>query len=211
MIQTFSNYLSVMGSRTSRSAKSSKTSTQPLYKHPYHNRSTKSIANSTPQQKKDNGSSPATQAYEPSSTTETNEDDFIDMEWSPPPNNLMIDHRIEFIVSGYIRQFQTIFPEQIIPDEISSIILSFIANAFSTIDCYTWKITDPSIINKILNAKPGDKFVSESFEMAKCKWKLKFMPIDKYQQFRIYLQLLHMSKNVKTITFSRLWRIPEIM
>eukprot|EP01084_Bolivina_argentea_P281216 481113_1 len=123
------------------------------------------------------------------------------------------------IVFGYVRYIQSSFdatnkPYYNIPSPISVIILSYIDNLFDNKDEYEWKIDNPSLVNKILTAKCGDKFESEYFILCRLKCKLIIYPNGNDQELKgsfIINLFFELPSCIEKIIFVRIFRVKENM
>ena len=117
------------------------------------------------------------------------------------------------IVNAFIHEIQQVFPYEIniyynIPTDINLLTLSFIQNYFKNDGVHRWKINDPEQVNKMLNCHCGQRFISDTFEMARLKWRFEIYPNGTDQDlkgfFIIHLRLLSLPSNIQSIV---LWRL----
>eukprot|EP01084_Bolivina_argentea_P002164 3983_1 len=78
---------------------------------------------------------------------------------------------------------------------------------------YTWRITDPQMVNSMLHAKHKQAFNSEIFEIANLKWQLLCYPNGhepKYKgSFCVHLKPIDIPQMISKIVFFRQFRILE--
>merc|ERR1712176_422857 len=72
---------------------------------------------------------------------------------------------------------------------------------------YTWKITDPSLLQQIKSAKPGNEFKSDKFSLFGFKWYLELNPNginhSRKGNVSIFLYLMASSPKIHSLTFKR--------
>eukprot|EP01084_Bolivina_argentea_P295833 509449_1 len=100
------------------------------------------------------------------------------------------------------------------PKKLIRIIGQYIKGLTDNTGVYQWKIDDASMVQKMLNAKPGEKFESECFELAHLKCKLAVFPNgedeDSKGYFRIILHILDLPDSVEEIVWNRSFRVKEV-
>ena len=73
---------------------------------------------------------------------------------------------------------------------------------------FTWNITDKSFIHNILNAKNGQTFYSQKFNIAKLHWQLELYPNGRKKEqkgsFHLYLKLIKMPRLWAQIYITRI-------
>eukprot|EP01083_Nonionella_stella_P282589 961557_1 len=79
---------------------------------------------------------------------------------------------------------------------------------------YTWNIVDPTLITEIKTAKPGQKFRSPIFSIFNFRWFLELFPNGQSANSlgitKIFLTLVALSPNVKSITINRKYTLVEL-
>ena len=126
--------------------------------------------------------------------------------------------QFESIVRQFIRdvhftlsQNENLF--QNVPTSIKELIASYAKTLFSNQGTYSWSISDPIIVEKMLNAETGDKFTSTPFTIARVKCQIEVYPNGDKQElsgyFVIYLRILSLPKYVKNITVGRIFHVLE--
>eukprot|EP01084_Bolivina_argentea_P049601 91218_1 len=105
------------------------------------------------------------------------------------------DEATNCTVAGFCRNIDI---SKIIPKEIIFIILRFIFNPFK------WHITDPMLIENILNAEMGDAFESKSFNVLKLNCKLRIYPngIIMDNTFDLFLEVENFPSDWKCVTIA---------
>eukprot|EP01084_Bolivina_argentea_P176520 305447_1 len=74
---------------------------------------------------------------------------------------------------------------------------------------YTWSVTDPSIINKIKNAKTGESIESDLFRMHGFNWHMKFYKEHSVRNAGVVLYLANLPPKISQISVKRWISIKE--
>ena len=78
---------------------------------------------------------------------------------------------------------------------------------------HSWLIDDESLVEQIIGAKCGTKFVSNPFSMVGLKWRLEIYPNGRLKQyegyFMIYLRLLTLPPCIDKMQICRVFRVIE--
>eukprot|EP01084_Bolivina_argentea_P220045 372999_1 len=123
----------------------------------------------------------------------------------------------EIIVTRYMKEAELLFankshPFYIIPFGVTLITLSYLQNIYTNKEFFEWKIDNELLVNKILNAKCGDKFESDPFDLCRIKCKLNIFPngnkLELEGYFVIHLHLI-LPSFIDKLTFFRVFRVME--
>ena len=125
----------------------------------------------------------------------------------------------KFILAGYIRDIQSKLSSldnnllRIIPSSVINVILLYLHNLFINHGIYIWHITDPIMVQNILNAKMGEKFTSDPFKIARLNCQLEIYPNGNKEElsgfFIIHCKILSLPKYIKHIAWSRIFQVLE--
>ena len=88
------------------------------------------------------------------------------------------------------------------------------SSAYNLSESYTWKITDPSLIQKIRSAQPGDAFYSPKFSLCPpLRWQFESFPHGESNKSKgsvlIYTNLIAMTPNIKQFRIRRQYTFVE--
>eukprot|EP01083_Nonionella_stella_P184818 672256_1 len=118
------------------------------------------------------------------------------------------------VVKKYIADYVREARIRRFPKKATRIIAQYIKGLTDNTGVYQWKIDDASMVRKMLNAKPGEKFESEVFELAHLRCKLAVFPNgedeDSKGYFRIILHILDLPDSVEEIVWNRSFRVKEV-
>ena len=93
--------------------------------------------------------------------------------------------------------------------------LSYLFDWFINEGIYEWTVRDTPTVHAMLNAKCGEKFESDTFEIARLKWKLEIYPngdsLETNGYFIIHLRLLSLPPLIDQIQICRTFRVKESM
>lgn len=121
------------------------------------------------------------------------------------------------IVSEFVQHAQGQLPtkgvDNLIPDELTQIIMGFTGNYYDNWGVFEWNIADQSLLKSMKTAECGTGFRSSKFEMARMRWQIIVYPngdsAENEGLFRILLQPLSFDSNWKQILFFRKLEILE--
>ena len=134
-------------------------------------------------------------------------------------STLVVGHeQSSLILNGFLREQSNLLSNeddllQFIPKPIKDLISLFSGDLFDNHGSFTWKITDSSMVGKILNAKNGEKFESDPFMISRTKCQLEIYPNGHTQEisgyFVIFLKIVSIPKYVQCINIGRIFRVLE--
>eukprot|EP01083_Nonionella_stella_P123907 373706_1 len=79
---------------------------------------------------------------------------------------------------------------------------------------YTWNITDPTVIQQIKTAKPGQLFKSPVFTMFNFRWILELYPNGHASEYigeaQVFLELIGLSEKIKSVGIGRQYTLEEL-
>ena len=117
--------------------------------------------------------------------------DWRDLISSDYKNLDLVDQRINYIVTGFIRTIHETINDKhhqiyaIIPNVIVILLINYIGDSFlSNEGLFEWKITDNKLIDAIKTAENKQNFVSNSFSVGKLEWQLELFPNGNHDQRR---------------------------
>ena len=129
-----------------------------------------------------------------------------------------IDHT-KLVLAGYIRDIQSKLSSLesnllcIIPASVINVVLLYLKDLFMNHGVYTWCITDPIMVRKILDAETGEKFTSDPFKIARLTCQIEIYPNGDKEEicgwFVIHLKLLSLPKYIKHVTWTRIFQVLE--
>ena len=117
------------------------------------------------------------------------------------------------ISNAFVSTIETSASDIMIPESIIDLISSFVGDLLDNQGSYTWKISDPLMVNQILHTENGTKFTSNPFTISRIRCELDIYPNgntpDLSGYFVIFLRLISLPKYVKSVTASRIFRVLE--
>eukprot|EP01084_Bolivina_argentea_P025922 48192_1 len=78
---------------------------------------------------------------------------------------------------------------------------------------YTWNINDRKLLNKIVNAKNGERFYSDVFAIGELNWKIQINPNgwqkERMGSFDVYVKLLSLPTSWESVIINRIIQCPQ--